>query len=267
MKKNQYIAAVACLAAGIIGFGSVYATEKAQERREAQQLAEQETQDTQTEEMEETSGIVEPKQTGKAQEEKTAQENAGENAQSASAEDNVKAAQETASSDDGTTNNIEETASVATDTDEAQETVSVSDSLHFQGTEDLVWPLEGNVILDYSMDSTIYFPTLEQYRYNPAVIISGSVNDKVYLIAKGQITDISENEVTGCTVTEDLGDGYTAIYGQLKELNFDVGDMVEAGQVIGYVSEPTKYYSVEGSNLYFEMQKDGEPVNPLDYFE
>jgi murein DD-endopeptidase MepM/ murein hydrolase activator NlpD len=179
----------------------------------------------------------------------------------------VKAAQETALSDDGTTNNIEETASASTDTDDLQETVSVSDSLHFQGTEDLVWPLEGNVILDYSMDSTIYFPTLEQYRYNPAVIISGSVNDKVYLIAKGQITDISENEVTGCTVTEDLGDGYTAIYGQLKELNFDVGDMVEAGQVIGYVSEPTKYYSVEGSNLYFEMQKDGEPVNPLDYFE
>jgi murein DD-endopeptidase MepM/ murein hydrolase activator NlpD len=267
MKKNQYIAAVACLAAGIIGFGSVYATEKAQERREAQQLAEQETQDIRTEEMEETSGIVEPKQTEKAQEEKTAQENAGENAASASAEDKTKAAQETALSDDGTTNNIEETASASTDTDDLQETVSVSDSLHFQGTEDLVWPLEGNVILDYSMDSTIYFPTLEQYRYNPAVIISGSVNDKVYLIAKGQITDISENEVTGCTVTEDLGDGYTAIYGQLKELNFDVGDMVEAGQVIGYVSEPTKYYSVEGSNLYFEMQKDGEPVNPLDYFE
>jgi murein DD-endopeptidase MepM/ murein hydrolase activator NlpD len=264
MKKNQYIAAVACLAAGIIGFGSVYATEKAQERREAQQLAEQETQDTQTEE---TSGIVEPKQTGKAQEEETAQENAGESAQNSSAEDKTKASQETALSDDGTTNNIEETASASTDTDELQETVSVSDSLHFQGTEDLVWPLEGNVILDYSMDSTIYFPTLEQYRYNPAVIISGSVNDKVYLIAKGQITDISENEVTGCTVTEDLGDGYTAIYGQLKELNFDVGDMVEAGQVIGYVSEPTKYYSVEGSNLYFEMQKDGEPVNPLDYFE
>jgi septal ring factor EnvC (AmiA/AmiB activator) len=89
----------------------------------------------------------------------------------------------------------------------------------------------------------------------------------VYVVAKGRITDISENEVTGCTVTEDLGDGYTAIYGQLKELNFDVGDMVDAGQVIGYVSEPTKYFSVEGSNLYFELQKDGEPVNPLEYFE
>ena len=33
MKKQQYVAAVACLAAGVIGFVSVYATEKAQERK------------------------------------------------------------------------------------------------------------------------------------------------------------------------------------------------------------------------------------------
>lgn len=58
-----------------------------------------------------------------------------------------------------------------------------------------------------------------------------------------------------------------AVYGQLKELNFSVGDYVEAGHVIGYVSEPTKYYSVEGSNLYFELKKDGQPVDPVTYFE
>ena len=71
--------------------------------------------------------------------------------------------------------------------------------------------------------------------------------------------------MTGCTVKQDLGDGYTAIYGQLKELNFKKGDMIEAGQTIGYVGEPTKYYSTEGSNVYFELQKDGKPVNPKEY--
>ena len=33
MKKQQYIAAVACLVAGAIGFASVYATEKNQEKQ------------------------------------------------------------------------------------------------------------------------------------------------------------------------------------------------------------------------------------------
>jgi septal ring factor EnvC (AmiA/AmiB activator) len=115
------------------------------------------------------------------------------------------------------------------------------------------------------MDASIYFPTLEQYRYNPAMVIGGAVNDKVFAMARGTITSISESEETGCTVTQDLGDGYTAIYGQLKELNFAEGDTIEAGQVIGYVSEPTKYYSTEGSNVYFALQKDGAAVDPKDF--
>lgn len=138
------------------------------------------------------------------------------------------------------------------------------EALHFNPENGLVWPIEGTVLLDYSMDSTIFFPTLQQYQYNPAMVISGKVNQKVYFVAKGKITDISTNEETGCTVTQDIGDGYTAVYGQLKELNFGVGDMVESGQVVGYVSEPTKYYSVEGSNVYFQLLKDGVPVDPAE---
>ena len=36
MRKQQYIATVACLVAGVIGFVSVYATDKGKERREAE---------------------------------------------------------------------------------------------------------------------------------------------------------------------------------------------------------------------------------------
>ena len=123
------------------------------------------------------------------------------------------------------------------------------------------------MILNYSMDQTIYFSTLEQYKYNPAVIIAGKVNDPVNAAATGKITDISTNEETGVTVTMELGDGYSAVYGQLKEVLYKEGATVEAGNAIGYIAEPTKYYSVEGSNLYFELQKDGEPVNPMQYME
>ena len=150
---------------------------------------------------------------------------------------------------------------------EAETVANTKDNLHFAAENGLIWPMEGNVVIDYSMDSTVYFPTLDQYRYNPAVIIAGEVNSKVYSVAKGKVKSIENNEVTGCTVTVSLGDGYEAVYGQLKELNFDVGDYVEAGHVIGYISEPTKYFSSEGSNLYFELKKDGEPVDPIVFFE
>lgn len=159
----------------------------------------------------------------------------------------------------------EETAEVAKE--DAQETAAQGDTLHFSPEDGMLWPLEGNVLVNYSMDSTVYFATLDQYKYNPAVIIAGEVNSKVYSVAKGQVTDISNNEVTGCTMTVDLGDGYQAIYGQLKEPKFAVGDYVESGHVLGFVAEPTKYFSVEGSNLYFALQKNGEPVDPVEYFE
>lgn len=139
--------------------------------------------------------------------------------------------------------------------------------LHFGADSDLNWPLQGDVILNYNMDQTVYFATLDQYKYNPAVIIAGNVNDRVSSAAPGKIVDISTNEVTGCTVTVDLGDGYSAVYGQLKEVPYQVGDYVENGSTIGFISEPTKYYSVEGSNLYFELQKDGTPVNPVEFFQ
>ena len=159
--------------------------------------------------------------------------------------------------------------SVKNDTQQetAKKVTAAAPTLSFPAEEGLLWPMDGNVIMNYSMDATIYYATLDQYKYNPAIIISGAVNNKVYSVAKGKITDISQNEVTGTTVTVDLGDGYQAIYGQLKELNFDEGDYLESGHVIGYVSEPTKYYSVEGSNLYFELQKDGEPIDPIVFFE
>ena len=64
-----------------------------------------------------------------------------------------------------------------------------------------------------------------------------------------------------------LGRGYELVYGQVKEACVHEGDRGAAGDVLGYVSEPTKYYSVEGPNLYFQLLKDGEPVNPLEYLE
>jgi len=60
----------------------------------------------------------------------------------------------------------------------------------------------------------------------------------------------------------DLGDGYQVTYGQLSEINVSEGEYVDAGDSLGIVAAPTKYYSIEGSNLYFEMTKDGVSVNP-----
>lgn len=147
------------------------------------------------------------------------------------------------------------------------ETWTAAPELSFSADDSLSWPVQGDIIMNYSMDKSIYFATLDQYRYHPALVIASQVNDKVRAAADGRVTDIQTTEETGLTVTMDIGDGYLLSYGQLKEVELQVGDQVEKGQLIGFISEPTKYYSVEGSNLYFRMSKDGEPQNPMDYLE
>lgn len=92
-------------------------------------------------------------------------------------------------------------------------------------------------------------------------------NDEVISAAAGKITSIMNDAKTGTTVTMDLGDGYEAVYGQLKEIPVATGEYVAAGQRIGYISEPSKYYSEEGANLYFELRKDKTPVNPQDFLQ
>ena len=138
-------------------------------------------------------------------------------------------------------------------------------TLKFAANEVLTWPVDGNVILSYSMDKPVYFSTLAQYKYNPALIIAGDVGEEVVAATEGEVKSIETNAQTGTTLTMDIGSGYEVVYGQLKDVCVAEGYSISEGDVIGCVSEPTKYYSVEGPNLYFQLLKDGEPVNPLEY--
>lgn len=131
----------------------------------------------------------------------------------------------------------------------------------------LEWPASGAVLINYSMDQTVYFSTLEQYKYNPALVIGGEVGETIAASAPGIVTNVEQDAQTGLTVTLDMGNGYSAVYGQLKEVPVQIGDYVDTGATVGYLSEPTKYYSMEGPNLYFKILKDETPVNPLDFIE
>ena len=139
--------------------------------------------------------------------------------------------------------------------------------LSFNVEKGLLWPVEGNVIMPYSMEHTTYYATLMQFKCNPAIIIDAEVGTKVKAATEGIVTSIDTNEETGLTITTDIGNGFSLVYGQLsKEDNsLKVGDRLKEGDAIGIVSEPTRYYSVEGSNLYFQVLENSETVNPMLY--
>ncbi len=150
---------------------------------------------------------------------------------------------------------------------EAGAAVSESLVLDFTDTDKLSWPVSGNIVLGYSMDTTTYFPTLDQYKVNPANVIQSEVSTPVSAPADARVVSVGTNEEIGNYVDLDLGNGYTAVCGQLKEIPVVENEYVRQGDLLGYVAEPTKYYAVEGTNVFFEFLKDGVPVDALDFLE
>ena len=140
---------------------------------------------------------------------------------------------------------------------------TVQPTLDFHEEDGLVWPIVGDVLINYSMDKTIYFPTLEQYKYNPAIVIAATQGESISAAANGRVTSVGYDPVIGNVVVMDLGNGYELTYGQLENIVVSEGSYVSVGDGIGTVASPTKYYSLEGTNVYFKLTKDGEPVNPM----
>lgn len=136
-------------------------------------------------------------------------------------------------------------------------------ALTFSDSDTLVWPIVGNILVNYSMDKTVYFPTLQQYKYNPAIIIQANEGDLVTAASAGKVSSVFQDPQIGNGITMELGGGYEVTYGQLANILVSEGSYVAAGDVIAEVAAPTKYFAVEGTNIYFKLTKDGEPMNPM----
>lgn len=147
----------------------------------------------------------------------------------------------------------------------AEEAISttVQPTLDFQEEDGLVWPIVGDVLINYSMDKTIYFPTLKQYKYNPAIVIAAAQGAGITAAADGRVSAVGYDPVIGNNVVTDLGNGYELTYGQLENITVSEGSYVSVGDPIGTVAPPTKYYSLEGTNVYFKLTKDGVAINPM----
>lgn len=147
--------------------------------------------------------------------------------------------------------------------EEAQETALNQPALSFSPEEGLVWPIVGKVLINYSMDKTVYFATLQQYKYNPALMIEASEGETITAAADGRVSSVFYDVQYGNCVSVELGDGYELTYGQLGNIELKEGDYMQVGDVVGTVAAPTKYFAEEGANVYFKLTQNGEPCDPL----
>ena len=146
---------------------------------------------------------------------------------------------------------------------ETEETEETSAPLHFDVKQGIEWPLAGNVIIPYSMDTTVYFETLKEYKCSPAMVIEAQTGDEVKAVAECTVSEVSSSPELGNYVKLDLGDGYIVTLGQFQDVKVALGTHLSKGQTVGTVGEPSRFYSQEGTNLYFAVEKDSEPVDSM----
>ncbi len=140
--------------------------------------------------------------------------------------------------------------------------VVVNRELRFSESDGLLRPLAGETLIPFSTDKSVYFSTLDQYKRSTAMVIAAAEGTAVAACAEGRVVDIFSNEEIGHAVTVELGDGYRITYGQLRDIQVSMDSYVNAGDTIAAVAAPTKYYSLEGSNLYLQLTANGTPVDP-----
>ncbi len=91
------------------------------------------------------------------------------------------------------------------------------------------------------------------------VVIKADYDTQVRAVSNGRVAFADWLQGYGFITIIDHNDGYMSLYGYAQELYKEVGDWVEASEVIASVGDSG---GQETSGLYFEIRKQGKPVNP-----
>ncbi len=107
-------------------------------------------------------------------------------------------------------------------------------------------------------------PFYKVLKMHSGVDFTAPLGDNVYATGNARVESIENNmRSTGVTITLNHDNGYQTVYAHLLRANVRKGDRVKRGSVIGLVGSSGRSVA---PHLHYEVQKDGETVNPLHYF-
>jgi murein DD-endopeptidase MepM/ murein hydrolase activator NlpD len=129
-------------------------------------------------------------------------------------------------------------------------------------------PVNGDVLVPFSDSANVFFEALREWRFHPGIDIETSIGALVKAAADGVVTEVLENAPRnmGVSVIIEHSGGYKTAYSNLSPTVIAaVGDTVTAGDTIGSVGSTSMAEAALPPHLHFEIIKDGEHVDPLDY--
>jgi murein DD-endopeptidase MepM/ murein hydrolase activator NlpD len=128
------------------------------------------------------------------------------------------------------------------------------ESPSYEGSQLLFSPLSGTL-------SQGYEPNIKHY----AVDIAATKDSPVKAVADGTVVFAEWTASTGFVMILEHKDGLISVYKHNGSLAKDQGAAVRAGEVIASVGDTGELTT--GPHLHFELWRNGNPVNPLNFID
>ncbi|MDH5516924.1 MAG: peptidoglycan DD-metalloendopeptidase family protein [Gammaproteobacteria bacterium] len=117
----------------------------------------------------------------------------------------------------------------------------------------LPWPVSGRISNQFGSKKA-----KSDLKWN-GVVLSSGYGKKVHAITRGRVIFSDWLQGYGFIIILDHGSSYMSLYGYNQNLLKEPGDWVNKGDVIATVGDSGGQLN---SGLYFEIRKQGKPVNP-----
>ena len=98
--------------------------------------------------------------------------------------------------------------------------------------------------------------------YN-GINVKATKGTHVKAVFDGKVLFAGELEGYGNLVIVGHGNKYHSLYGHLDDINVSVDKVVKTGEIIGLSGDSG---SLEGEVLYFELRRNGKPIQPIPWF-
>jgi septal ring factor EnvC (AmiA/AmiB activator) len=122
----------------------------------------------------------------------------------------------------------------------------------------LSWPLSGRVIIGFGTQQDASLGTL--YESN-GIEIAAALKTPIEAVAAGQVVFADYFKGYGNLLILSHPGNFHTLYAQIGTIHKKVGDLVAAGEVLGYSGLGGR------ESIYFEIRSNGAPVNPLSWLK
>ncbi len=126
-----------------------------------------------------------------------------------------------------------------------------------------IWPVNGEVVLEYAEDYLVWNRTMADWRTHPAVDIAAAMGTRVLAVSGGTVKEVGEDDLLGTYVIVEHGEGVESVYANLAATPaVEAGAYVEMGDVLGSVGDTALGEIGEEAHLHFAMTQEDTPVDP-----